>query len=59
MENLQRVDDMGQDEVWYMNRMLGLTIEEIYAMESGCFYWLFETLLAQEIEEEDINADAF
>ncbi len=50
---------MGQDEVWYMNRMLGLTIEEIYAMESGCFYWLLETLLAQEIEEEDINADAF
>lgn len=42
---------MGTDEVFYVQRMLGISIVDIMKMESSIFYWVLENLLAQETEE--------
>lgn len=42
---------MGHDEVYYVQRMMGITLEEVMSMESGLFYWLLECMLEQEMAE--------
>jgi hypothetical protein len=42
---------MGQDEVFYVQRMMGITLEEVMTMEPGLFYWLLECMLDQEMSE--------